>query len=92
MKNRGAGGGDPFAVDGMESPGAVECEAAGGTDATFIEINRIEGLNGVDANIDEAGKWGRGGHEKSLTETDGRKKVLGLMKINLDINYCCGKL
>ena len=43
---------DPFAVDGIEGPGAIEGEAAGGTDAGFRDGDGVEGFDGVEADVD----------------------------------------
>jgi len=65
---------DPAAVDGIESPGAVECEAAGRTDGGRGDGDRVEGFYGVKANVGEDGDQGRGGHEESLAGgSDGRR-------------------
>jgi len=59
---------DPFAVDGVESPGAIEGEAAGGADAGFGDGDGVEGFDGVKADVDE--DWGslRRRHGESLAE------------------------
>ena len=55
---------DPLAVYGIEGPGAVEGESAGGGDAGFAERDGIERFDGVEADV---GKFGSGeGHGKSL--------------------------
>jgi len=59
---------DPFAVDGVEGPGAVESEAAGGADAGFGDVDGVEGFDGVEADVDEAGGDLRNGHGESLAE------------------------
>jgi hypothetical protein len=65
---------DPAAIDGIKSPGAVESEAAGRTDGGGGDGNRVEGLDGVKANVGEDGDQGRGGHEESLAGgSDGRR-------------------
>ena len=62
----------PLAVDGVESPEAVESESAGGADASLADGNRIEGLDGMEANErkDRNTDWGR--HEKSVSKTVAR--------------------
>ena len=50
---------DPLAVNGIESPGAVEGESTGGRDAGFADGDRIERLDGVEADDGEFGGRGR---------------------------------
>jgi len=59
---------DPLAVDGIESPGAVEGQAAGGTDAGVGDGGGVEGFDGVEADAEE--DWGRlrRRHRESLAE------------------------
>src|SRR5882762_8889543 len=64
---------DPFAVDGIEGPRAIEGESSGRADASFGDGDGIEGLDGVEANIDEVRGQLRRGHGESLTE--GRNKA-----------------
>jgi len=45
---------DPFAVDGVEGPGAIEGEATGGADAGFEDGDGIERFDGVEADVDQA--------------------------------------
>ena len=59
---------DPFAVYGIEGPGAVENEAAGGADAGFGDGDGVEGFDGVEADVDEARGGLRRGHGESLAE------------------------
>jgi len=66
---------DPFAVDGVEGPGAVEGEAAGGADAGFGDGDGVEGFDGVEADVDEARGGLRRGHWESLAE-EGSNKAL----------------
>jgi len=65
---------DPFAVDGVEGPGAIEGEAAGGADAGFGDGDRVEGFDGMKADVDEARGRLRRGHGESLAE-DGSNEV-----------------
>jgi hypothetical protein len=65
---------DPFAVDGVEGPGAVEGESAGGADAGFGDGDGIERFDGVEADVDEVRRDLRERHEKSLAE-EGSKEV-----------------
>jgi len=62
---------DPFAVDGVEGPGAIESEAAGGADAGFGDGDGIEGFDGVEADVDEVREDLRRGHGESLAEERG---------------------
>ena len=64
---------DPFAVDGIEGPRAIEGESSGRADAGFGDGDGIEGLDGVEANVDEVRGRLRRGHRESLTE--GRNKA-----------------
>ena len=74
MNDGGALAIDPFAVDRMKSPGAVESEPAGRGNASFVDGDRIERLDGVEADVGEFGRRhgvilaeGRGmGHPGSL--------------------------
>jgi len=51
---------DPFAVDGVEGPGAVVDESAGKRDASFGDFDGVEGLDGVETDV---GQFGSGvGH------------------------------
>jgi hypothetical protein len=59
---------DPFAVDGIEGPGAIESQAAGGADAGFGDRNGIEGFDRVETDVDEARGGLRKGHMESLAE------------------------
>jgi hypothetical protein len=67
----------PLAVDGIEGPDAVESESAGGADTSFVNGNRIEGLDGMEAN-ERKGRntdWGR--HEKSVSKTVAKWQASG---------------
>src|SRR5579859_7475364 len=77
----------PFAVDGIEGPGAVEGQAAGGADAGFGDGNGIEGFNGVETDIDEARGDLRRGHGESLTEERGEA---GVTTIGETLRSCHG--
>ena len=56
---------DPFTVDGIESPGAVVDESTGRSDASFRDFDRVEGFDGVEANVGEFGN-GFGHCEKDI--------------------------
>ena len=51
MDDGGAFAVDPFAVDGVEGPGAVVNEAAGRRDAGFGNFDGVEGFNGMEADV-----------------------------------------
>ncbi len=51
MDGRGAFAIDPFAVDGIQGPGAVEGESARRPDAGFRDGNGIERFDGMQANV-----------------------------------------
>ena len=65
---------DPFAVDRIEGPGAVEFEAAGGGDAGFGDIDRIQRFDGMKADIDQDRGRLRKGHGKSLRGGEVKKQ------------------
>ena len=65
---------DPFAVDRIEGPGAVEFEAAGPGDAGFGDIDRIQRFDGVKADIDQDRGRLRKGHGKSLRGDEVKKQ------------------
>jgi hypothetical protein len=75
MDGGGALAVDPFAVDGVEGPGAVESEAAGGTDAGFGDGDGIERFDGVEANVDEVRGRLRRRHSRSLAEEAGEGSI-----------------
>ncbi len=50
---------DPLAVDGIESPGAIESESTGRADAGLCDGGRVERFYGVKANVGEDGLRGR---------------------------------
>ncbi len=56
---------NPFAVDGVESPCAIEGEAAGRGDARFGDGDGVKGFDGVETDV---GNMGRRRHWKSLAE------------------------
>jgi len=64
---------DPFAVDGVEGPGAVEGESSGRADSRFGDGDGVERFDGVEANVDQVRGRLRRGHGESLTE--GRNKA-----------------
>lgn len=51
---------DPFAVDGVEGPGAVVEESARRGNASFGDFDGVEGLDGVEADVGQFGS--RFGH------------------------------
>jgi len=57
---------DPFAVDRIEGPGAIESEAAGGGDLRLRNGDRVERFDGVETNVGEIRFVERLRHEKSL--------------------------
>jgi hypothetical protein len=59
---------DPFAVDGIEGPGAIEGEAAGGADAGFGDGDGVQRFDGVEADVNQMRGDLRNGHFKSLAE------------------------
>src|SRR5450432_362620 len=58
----------PSVVDGIESPRAVEFQAAGRADACFLHQYRIERFDRVQANFREARLNERGIHGASLAD------------------------
>ena len=62
MDDRSALAVDPFAVDGIEGPGAVVEESAGGGDASLGDVDGIEGFNGMESDVGEF--WSGIGHWK----------------------------
>src|SRR5258707_15605496 len=78
---------DPFAVDGVERPGTVESEAAGGADAGFGHGDGIEGFDGVEADADEARGDLRRGHGESLAEDE---EVETITSIGAPLRSCHG--
>ncbi len=65
---------DPFAVNGIESPGAVEFEAAGGGDAGGGDGDRIKRFDGVEADVDQSRGSLRRGHGTSLRAAEVKKQ------------------
>jgi len=65
---------DPLAVDGVEGPGAVEGEAAGGADAGFGDGDGVERFDRVEADVEEVRGRLRRRHGGSLAE-EGSKEV-----------------
>jgi hypothetical protein len=59
---------DPFAIDGVEGPGAIEGQAAGGADAGRGDGDGVEGFDWVEADVDEARGGLRRRHGESLAE------------------------
>jgi hypothetical protein len=74
---------DPFAVDGVEGPGTVEGESAGGGDAGLGDGYGIEGFDGVETDAGEGGSRERRGHQGSLTREE---KFCELGDISATIN------
>jgi len=68
---------DPFAVDGIEGPGTIEDQAAGGADAGFVHGNWVERFDGVEADVDEVRGNLRRGHGESLAEEGSEKEGKG---------------
>jgi hypothetical protein len=67
---------DPFAVDGIEGPGAVEGEAAGGADAGFGDVDGVERFDGVEADVDEVRGRLRRRHGGSLAEERSKEAIV----------------
>ena len=67
---------DPFAVDGVEGPGAIEGEAAGGADAGFGNGDGIERFDGVKTDVDEVRGRLRRRHGESLAEESGKEAIV----------------
>jgi len=42
---------DPLAIDGVEGPGAIVDESTGGGDAGLEDFDRVEGFDGMEANV-----------------------------------------
>ena len=59
---------DPFAVEGVESPDAIESESSGGANASFRDGNGIKGFDGMEANERKGRNKERGRHEKSVSK------------------------
>ena len=68
---------DPFAVDGIEGPGAIEGQAAGGADTRFGDGDGVERFDGVEANVNQVRGRLRRRHGESLTE-EGSERRKGL--------------
>lgn len=68
MDRRSALAIDPFAVDGIESPGAIEGEAAGWGYAGFGDRDGVEGFDGVETDVGEMGRRRGEKHRESLAE------------------------
>ena len=62
----GALGVHPFAIEGEESPGAVQGQSTGRADSGLGEGDRIKRFDGVETNADETWVRSGSGHEKSL--------------------------
>lgn len=50
---------DPFAINGVESPDAVEGESASGTDTSLGDGDGVEGLDGMETNENKSGNGHR---------------------------------
>ena len=59
---------DPFAVDGIEGPGAIEGEAAGRGDAGLGDGDRVERFDRVETDVSEMGRRSGERHWESLAE------------------------
>lgn len=59
---------DPFAVNGIESPGAIEGKAAGRGDAGLGDGDRVERFDRVETDVGEMGRRSGERHWKSLAE------------------------
>ena len=65
---------DPFAVDGIERPGAIKLEATGGGNAGFGDGDRIKRLDGMETDVCEDGSRFRRGHISSLKGDEVKKQ------------------
>jgi hypothetical protein len=79
---------DPFAVDGIEGPGAIEDQATGGADAGFGDGNGVERFDGVKADIDQLRGRLRRRHGESLAEESGKEAIVTATGVWL--RYCHG--
>ncbi len=72
---------DPFAVDGIEGPGAIKDESSGRADSRFGDGDGVERFDGVEANIDEV--WGRlrRRHGESLTEGRNKAAIISVVGV-----------
>jgi hypothetical protein len=64
---------DPFAVDGIESPSAIEGKTAGWGDLGLQDGDGVEGFNGMQTDVGEIGFVKRRGHGKSLAGVGGEE-------------------
>lgn len=74
---------DPFAVDGIESPGTVESESTGRGDAGFGDGHGVEGFDGMETDAGEGGSRRRRGHQESLAR---EQKFCELSDVTPDVN------
>jgi hypothetical protein len=59
---------DPFAIDGIKSPGAIQGQSAGRGDARFGDRDGVEGFDGMEPDVGEMGRRRGESHWKSLAE------------------------
>jgi hypothetical protein len=64
---------DPFAVDGIESPSAIEGKTAGWGDLGLQDGDGVEGFNGMQTDVGEIGFVKRRGHGRSLAGVGGEE-------------------
>ena len=76
MDGRSALAIDPFAVDGIEGPGAVKDQAPGGADASFGDVDGIERFDGVKTDVEEVRGRLRRRHGESLAEESGKEAIV----------------
>jgi len=68
MQGGDAGGADQTTIQGIDGPGAVELEAAGGADGGGGDFYGVEGFDGVDLDAGQAGQYWLRFHQTILTE------------------------
>jgi hypothetical protein len=73
MDGRSALAVDPFAVDGIESPRAIEGEPSGWADAGFGDGDGVERFDWVETDVDQTGVRLRRGHGESLADESGEE-------------------
>lgn len=93
MDSGGALAVDPFAIHGMKGPGAIEGESAGRGDAGFGDVDRVEGFDGMKADVHKARKERNRGHARSLALSQrGKERGLsGRAKTNLELENSAAK-
>jgi hypothetical protein len=62
---------DPFAVDGIEGPGAIESESTRWGDAGLEDRDGIQGFDGMQTDVLEGRRQGLGRHGESLAGSGG---------------------